>query len=71
VLRQALEAACYEQYQSDQLQAGATLGDVEAAWSAAVTTRQRVQLLLGSRSLEGWRMRATERGRALEICGSG
>jgi recombinational DNA repair ATPase RecF len=71
VLRQALEAACYEKYYSDRLQAGATLGEVEAAWSAAVTTKQRVQLLLGPRALDGWRMRAAERGRALEICGSG
>ena len=60
VLRQALEAACYEKYYSDRLQAGATLGEAEAAWSAAMTTKQRVQLLLGPRTLDGWRMRVAD-----------
>jgi hypothetical protein len=44
---------------------------VEADWSEAVTTKQRVQLLLGPRPLDDWRSRASERGRALGICGSG
>jgi hypothetical protein len=71
VLRQALEAACYERYYTEQLQSGAALSKVEAEWSATPTTKQRVQLVLGARPLESWRSRATQRGRALAICSSG
>ena len=71
VLRQALEAACYEKYYTEQLQSGAALSKVEAEWSATPTTKQRVQLVLGARPLDSWRSRAAERGRALAICSSG
>ena len=71
VLRQALEAACYDRYYTDRLKEGANLSDVEAAWSAAMTTKKRVQLVLGKRPLDSWRSQAPERARALAICSSG
>lgn len=71
VLRQALEAACYDRYYTEQLRAGAALGDVESNWAQAITTKQRVQLVLGDRTLDSWRSRVAERRRALGICGSG
>lgn len=71
VLRQALEAACYERHYSARLQAGTHIVDVEADWDRATTTRMRVQMAIGDQNLADWQSRFPGRRRALDICGSG
>lgn len=71
VLRQALEAACYERHFTEQLRSGSRIVDVEATWTAISTTSKRVQLALGDQDLGDWQSRFSERRRALQICGSG
>lgn len=69
LLRQALEAACWERVSAEQLKRGVPLVDVESSWAAAHRTADRVQLALGERPLAAWRTQH-HRSRALRICGS-
>ena len=69
LLRQALEAACWERVSEEQLRRGVPLADVESSWAAAHRTADRVQLALGARPLAMWRGQH-HRSRALHICGS-
>ena len=69
LLRQALEAACWERTSEEQLKRGVPLAEVEASWDGARRTAERVQLALGSRPLATWRAQH-HRSRALHICGS-
>ncbi|MFN0281304.1 MAG: AAA family ATPase [Kineosporiaceae bacterium] len=68
--RLALESACRDVFFAQQLLAGARRPDVEARWTAAVTTRARLLLVVDpapGATLDAW-LNSQRRRRALGVC---
>ena len=70
--RMALEATCRDVFFRTRLLAGDERADVEARWTATLTTRQRLLLTLTGQpqgSLDGWRTTSRRRN-TLKVCTS-